>query len=87
MPTAIRAARPPARRSGSAGARAPLVGRVSMDMLTVDLSAVPDAEVGSAVELWGPHIPVDELAESVGTVGYELLSGLPARVREAAACG
>jgi len=42
--------------------------------------------VGSAVELWGPNIAVDELAERVGTVGYELLSGLPARVREAASC-
>ncbi len=66
------------------GAMAPLVGRVSMDMLTVDLTAVPAAHVGSTVELWGPNISVDALAESVGSVGYELLSGLPARVREAA---
>jgi alanine racemase len=68
------------------GRRAPLVGRVSMDMLTVDLSDVPDAGVGSPVELWGQNIPVDEVAQCVGTVGYELLSRLPARVREAAAC-
>ena len=65
--------------------RVPLVGRVSMDMLTIDLTGVPGVEAGSAVELWGSHIPVDELAERVGSVGYELLSGLPARVREAAA--
>jgi alanine racemase len=84
------------------GQRVPLVGRVSMDMLTIDLTAFgalvargPSAASagsaaalpgpGSPVELWGPNIPVDELAERVGTVGYELLSGLPARVREAAA--
>jgi len=67
------------------GRRAPLVGRVSMDMLTVDLTEVPEALVGSPVELWGPNIPVDEVAQCVGTVGYELLSRLPARVREAAA--
>lgn len=67
------------------GRRVALVGRVSMDMLTVDLSGVEGVEVGDPVELWGPNIPVDELAERVGTVGYELLSGLPARVREAAA--
>lgn len=65
--------------------RVPLVGRVSMDMLTVDLSELPAVATGAAVELWGPNVPVDELAERVGTVGYELLSGLPARVREAAA--
>ncbi len=64
----------------------PLVGRVSMDMLTVDLSGHVGFAVGSAVELWGQHVPVDEIAERVGTVGYELLSALPARVREAAAC-
>lgn len=67
------------------GRRAPLVGRVSMDMLTVDLTEAPDAVVGSPVELWGPNIPVDDVAQCVGTVGYELLSRLPARVREATA--
>jgi alanine racemase len=67
------------------GRRVPLVGRVSMDMLTIDLSQIEQIGVGSPVELWGPNIPVDELAECVGTIGYELLSGLPARVREAAA--
>ena len=64
---------------------APLVGRVSMDMLTVDLTEVPDAQVGMQVELWGRHVSVDELAQRAGTVGYELLAGLPARVRESAA--
>lgn len=68
------------------GRRVPLVGRVSMDMLTVDLSEAATVVAGSPVELWGHNIPVDELAERVGTVGYELLSGLPARVREAVQC-
>jgi len=68
------------------GRRVPLVGRVSMDMLTIDLSGVEGVEVGSPVELWGRNIAVDELAERVGTVGYELLSALPARVREEVAC-
>ena len=70
---------------GVGGSRVPLVGRVSMDMLTVDLTDAPQVAVGAPVELWGPNISVDALAESVGTVGYELLSGLPARVRELAA--
>jgi alanine racemase len=63
----------------------PLVGRVSMDMLSIDLTDVPQAQVGMTVELWGSHVSVDELAQRAGTVGYELLAGLPARVRESAA--
>lgn len=63
-----------------AGRRVPLVGRVSMDMLTVDLSAVPEAQVGTPVELWGRTLPVDEVASACGTIGYELLSKLAARV-------
>jgi alanine racemase len=62
------------------GQRAPLVGRVSMDMITVDLTGVPQADVGAEVELWGRHIPVDEVAEVCGTVGYELLCALALRV-------
>jgi alanine racemase len=59
---------------------APLVGRVSMDMITVDLSGVPQAHVGSDVELWGPTVPIDTVAEASGTVGYELMCGLAPRV-------
>ena len=57
-----------------------LVGRVSMDMLTVDLTPVPRAHVGSPVELWGSHVPVDDVAQAAGTVGYELLCALAPRV-------
>jgi len=62
------------------GQRVPLVGRVSMDMITVDLTDAPAVDVGAEAELWGRHVPVDEVAERSGTVGYELLCALAARV-------
>ena len=62
------------------GQIAPLVGRVSMDMLTVDVSHIPEAQVGSPVELWGQHLPVDTLAAHCGTIGYELLCAVTERV-------
>jgi alanine racemase len=55
------------------GQIAPLIGRVSMDMLTVDLSGMPNAGVGSQVELWGDDVPVAEVAACAGTIAYELL--------------
>lgn len=63
-----------------AGKRAGTVGRVSMDMLCVDLSGIPEARVGSPATLWGDGLPVDEVAASAGTVGYELLCALASRV-------
>jgi alanine racemase len=67
------------------GVRTRLVGRVSMDMVTVDLTPVPQAQMGSEVTLWGrgPHgsvLPIDEVAQAAGTVGYELMCALAARV-------
>ncbi|MEX2476106.1 alanine racemase [Marinobacter sp.] len=62
------------------GKRIRLIGRVSMDMLAVDLSAAPDAQEGDAVELWGGQVSVDEVASHAGTIGYELLTGVTARV-------
>lgn len=62
------------------GRRIRLIGRVSMDMLAVDLSAAQDAQPGDRVELWGPHVSVDEIAQHAGTIGYELLTGVTARV-------
>ncbi len=56
------------------------LGRVSMDMLSVDLSAVQDAAVGSPVVLWGEGMPVDEVARAAGTIRYELLCALAPRV-------
>ncbi|MFC4299268.1 alanine racemase [Castellaniella hirudinis] len=64
-----------------AGVRTRLVGRVSMDMLSVDLDPVPQAEVGASVVLWGRGGPaVDEVAWSSGTIANDLLSGLTNRV-------
>ncbi len=57
-----------------------VVGRVSMDMLTVDLSSCPNAGVGTRVELWGNALPIDEVARSCGTIGYELMCAVAPRV-------
>ena len=62
------------------GVRTRTLGRVSMDMLCVDLSACPGADVGTPVVLWGEGLPVDDVAAAAGTNGYELLCALAARV-------
>jgi len=64
------------------GSRAPLIGRVSMDMITIDLRPIPDAAVGDRVTLWGDGLPVEEIAGRVGTINYELLCRLSTRVRQ-----
>lgn len=58
----------------------PLVGRVSMDMLTVDLGSQPEAKIGDPVQLWGPDLPVERVAAAAGTSAYELLTRLAKRV-------
>jgi alanine racemase len=65
--------------------RSRVVGRVSMDMITVDLTPAPDARIGSVATVWGrsPHgavLPIDEIAQAAGTVGYELMCALAQRV-------
>ena len=62
------------------GRRVPLIGRVSMDMITVDLSQQPGAEVGNTVVAWGPELPADEVAHACGTIAYELFTGVTPRV-------
>jgi alanine racemase len=67
------------------GVRCRLVGRVSMDMVTIDLTPVPTAQVGSVVTLWGRGpgdsvLAIDEVAHAAGTVGYELMCALAQRV-------
>lgn len=68
------------------GLRTRVVGRVSMDMLTVDLDPLPQACLGSEVTLWGragkdaAALPIDEVAHAAGTLGYELMCGLAQRV-------
>jgi alanine racemase len=64
------------------GRRVPVVGRVSMDLLCVDVGALPrDAvRVGDSVELIGPTVGLDEVAAEAGTISYEILTGLGSRV-------
>lgn len=57
-----------------------LVGRVSMDMIMVDLSTAPEAVVGDSVVLWGGDLPAETIAEHAGTIAYELLTSLPPRI-------
>jgi alanine racemase len=62
------------------GQRTRTVGRVSMDMLAVDLEPLPQAHVGSPVTLWGEGLSADEVASAAGTVSYEMLCALAPRV-------
>lgn len=62
------------------GRRAPVIGRVSMDMITVDLRDVPQTQVGDTVLLWGADLPAEEVARWAGTLAYELFCGLTNRV-------
>jgi alanine racemase len=63
------------------GQRAPLVGRVSMDMITVDVTDCLRVEIGDPVTLWGDGLPVEEVAGFAQTIAYELLCGVTQRVR------
>jgi alanine racemase len=62
------------------GHRAPLAGRVSMDMVAADITDLPPVAVGDRVELWGTRLAVEELAAAAGTIPYELLCGVSQRV-------
>ena len=62
------------------GQRAPLIGRVSMDMITVDLSQLPEAKIGDPVTLWGQDLAVEEIAHYAETIPYTLLCGITQRV-------
>jgi alanine racemase len=63
------------------GRRTRTLGRVCMDALFTDLTALPGAGVGASVVLWGEGLPVEDVATAAGTVGYELLCALAQRVR------
>jgi alanine racemase len=69
------------------GESVPLVGRVSMDMLCVDLRAQPQSRVGDPVVLWGQGLPVETVAEAADTISYELLCGVTPRVPRVYAAG
>ncbi len=63
------------------GKRVPLIGRVSMDMVTVDLASQPEAEAGDPVTLWGDGLPVEEIAACADTIPYTLVCGITQRVQ------
>lgn len=62
------------------GNRCSLLGRVSMDMICIDLSEQDDAKINDQVILWGEGLPIEEVAESAETIAYELLCGVTSRV-------
>ena len=62
------------------GVRCPIVGRVSMDMITVDVSELSSVAIGDKAILWGTDLPVNEVADYCDTIGYELLTRMPSRV-------
>lgn len=62
------------------GKTVPLVGRVSMDMVAVDLRGHNEAQVGSMAEMWGENLSIDTIARHAGTISYELMCGITARV-------
>lgn len=66
---------------GVAGRMSGTIGRVSMDLLCVDLTDIPEARVGSRVVLWGEDVAIERVAEAAGTVGYQLMCGVTPRVR------
>jgi len=57
-----------------------LIGRVSMDLITLDLRDAPQAKVGDRVTLWGPALPVEHIAAQAGTISYDLTCGMTRRV-------
>lgn len=62
------------------GVRVPFAGRVSMDMIVLDVTDAPPVKAGDTVELIGPTISVDDVAHAAGTIGYEVLTGLMPRL-------
>lgn len=64
-----------------AGHDTQVIGRVSMDLMTIDLRGIPQAKVGDPVVLWGPELPVERIAQVSGTIGYELTCSITRRVR------
>jgi alanine racemase len=63
------------------GSKAPIVGNVNMDMSMVDITAIPNVEVGDEVEIFGANIPIQTLAKAGDTIFYEILSRISPRVK------
>lgn len=62
------------------GRLVPIVGRVSMDMITIDVTDIEQVKLGDLVELWGENLPVEVVAKHMGSINYELLTRVSARV-------
>ena len=62
------------------GREVPLIGRISMDTITIDLSSQPEAKCGDSVTLWGDGLPAEIVAQHAGTISYELFCGVTSRV-------
>lgn len=62
------------------GKRAPIVGRVCMDQFCVDVTDIPDVSIGDVVTIWGPGLPVEEVASIAQTINYEIVCGISKRV-------
>ncbi len=81
-PRSVPSGTPALLKSAASGdVRVPIVGRVSMDLMTLDLRSAPNARVGDTVVLWGPQLPVEEIATAAGTISYELTCSITRRVR------
>lgn len=63
------------------GQSAPILGRVSMDLIATDVTDIPEARPGDLAELFGPNMPIDRVAAAAGTIGYELLTGASRRAK------
>ncbi|MCM2449915.1 alanine racemase [Agrobacterium vitis] len=79
--TALRDTGSPGAYGSIAGYKVPVVGRITMDMTIFDVSDVPEKEIaaGDYIELFGPNMPIDDVARAAGTIGYEMLTGLGLR--------
>ena len=62
------------------GQRVPVLGRVCMDMCMIDVTDVPEVAVEDVVTIFGPELPLEEKADTVGTIQYEMLCGISRRV-------
>ncbi|HJP26582.1 MAG TPA: alanine racemase, partial [Arenicellales bacterium] len=62
------------------GHRAKIIGRVSMDMISIDLRGLPEVSAGDPVILWGEGLPIEEIAAAAGTISYELMTKVTTRV-------
>jgi alanine racemase len=63
------------------GKKAPVIGNVCMDMVMVDVSAIPEAKAGDEAIVYGEQISLKELADQIGTIPYELLTNISGRVK------